>query len=230
MQVLKPLIAFAIFAAPMTFQAGTAEAGLGRQLLRMHLARKMHRFHHHQRSQRRYVYIAPVVRAPHGAHASPTRTAQRSHKPVATAAVAAAAADQNGRTYDPAGMAWYDGANQCWTGTQTWSFKNGSWYYGGSRWYRSGDTWRSDMSDPPAPVACHTVPAFATVQPAQPTTQGVPRREGFESSVAQNVEREPERQTERIAPASTKSLRAPAALCKKYFASIGELVAVPCDG
>jgi hypothetical protein len=227
-----------IFATPLTAQPQQAEAGIGRQLLRIHLARQAHSFRH--RHHRRYVYIAPVVRQPQASERSAARTPTRNYKsagPAAAAAAAAAAAqDANGRIYDAASMAWYDGGNQCWTGTQPWTFKSGNWYYGGSRWYRSGADWRSDIADPPAPVACHTVPAFAKVQPAQPATHAQPRREGLEGAVAQNGRRDPEQQAERLEPVSTKSIKAapaadrPAALCKKYFASIGDLVTVPCEG
>ena len=233
MQFLKPLIALTIFVTPLTVQPERAEAGLGRQLLRMHLARKMHSFRH--RHHRRYVYITPVVRQPQASYRTVTPTPPRPHRPAgsatAAAAVAAAAvaADGSGRIYDAASMAWHDGGNQCWTGTQPWTFKSGNWYYGGSRWYRSGSDWRSDITDPPAPVACHTVPAFAKVQPAPPATHAQPRRDEFESTVAQNGRRDPDR--EKLEPVATKSIQAaPAALCKKYFPSIGGLATVPCEG
>jgi hypothetical protein len=121
-------------------------------------------------------------------------------------------------------MVWFDGVNQCWTGTQPWSFKNNAWHYGSSRWYPANGGWQTDTADPPAPVGCQTVPTFAAVAPSP---QDVVRYDASDTPAPEKV-------------VETKSVRAPTpatpapaadrpANCRKYLAIIGETISVPCE-
>jgi hypothetical protein len=129
-------------------------------------------------------------------------------------------ADARGRVYDPASMAWFDGGTQCWTGTQPWTFKNNAWFYGASRWYPSGGGWQADMADPPAPVGCQTVPAFAALTP--------PLEEITRIEVPSDAPAAPKSETKSVQPPTSAPPADRPANCREYLASIGETVAVPC--
>jgi hypothetical protein len=201
MHKFKFAIALAVLSIPVTAPVDRAEALTIRgQVLRIHLARTQ-AFRH--RPERRYVYISPVSRS------SERSTTTRAPDKVATTLrpvprgteTGVRYVDSMGRIYDPAGMAWFDGGTRCWTGSLPWTFKNGSWFYGTSRWYKNDGNWIADAADPPAPVACHAVPAFAGVQPAtQPAPQTIAGREAFEDSVGEKPEA-------RVEIASNKSLK-----------------------
>lgn len=201
------VVATAVLAATMTTQAETAEAGFLRRLIH-------HRLHHHHghrhlfhHRHRRFVYVAPIVAAPVVAapvYRQPTYpVAQPVQPPVVRNA------DGMGRVYDPTNMAWTDGRNQCWSGRQAWSFRNGSWFYGNDTWYPANGTWLTNAADAPTPVDCQTIPAFAQAGPSMP---GVARNDT------------PAR------PSESKDYDVTgASVCKKYFSNVGQMVTVPCE-
>jgi hypothetical protein len=118
-------------------------------------------------------------------------------------------------------MAWFDGGTQCWTGTQPWTFKNNAWFYGNARWYPANGGWQADMADPPAPVGCQTVPAFASAGPPAPD---IARYEAADAPPAERSE------TKSLRPSVAAPVADRPANCKKYLAVIGETVSVPCEG
>ena len=222
MCVLKPLVALAIFSGPLTAPVQRAEAGDNRQGLRMPLPRT-HYVNKHRR-HRRYIYMAPVTRQP--ARSAPIEARPKPSRPR----IIARSSNSLGRVYDAAGMAWFDGKARCWTGTQTWAFKNSTWYYGGSRWYQKADgDWRSDIADPPAPVACQTIPAFASRVPAR---QGAAPRADFRGAVFEKAEPVTTKKPDSPAAKSVTSATPPdrPSECRKYIPSIGEVMPVPCEG
>ena len=177
-------------AASIPLQTQTADAGLIRRVLR---GGHHHHHHHHGFFHRdRRFYAAPIVAAPVVA------------APVVRAAVPAASsnADGAGRVYDPASMAWTDGKNRCWQGKQPWSFRSGSWFYGSNRWYPANGTWLTDAPQPPTPIDCQSVAAFA--QNRAPSTD-IARTEKPASDTAEN-----------------------SAQCTRYSSSIGQVINVPC--
>jgi hypothetical protein len=106
--------------------------------------------------------------------------------------------DARGRVYDPGSMVWFDGGNQCWTG-------------GG---------WQADTVDPPAPVGCQTVPAFAALTPP---LEEITRIEG-----PADVPAAPKSETKSVQPPTSAPPADRPANCREYLASIGETVALPC--
>jgi hypothetical protein len=78
------------------------------------------------------------------------------------------------------------------------------------------------MTDPPAPVGCQTVPAFASAGPPAPD---IARYEAADAPPA------PERsETKSLRPSAAAPVADRPANCKKYLAVIGETVSVPCEG
>ena len=224
MNKVKLVVVAAVLAAPMTAAAvDTAEAGprLSRLFRVAHTLRVMRhtqpRVHVYRRdtTYRETTYREPSrsqeTRQRREATTAPRKTAQHDPSPNA---VGIRQTDARGRVYDPGSMVWFDGAKQCWTGTQPWSFKNNAWYYGSARWYPTNGGWQTDTADPPAPVGCQTVPTFAAVTPPP---QEVVRYDASDSPAA------PEKVVE------TKSVRPPTASpvvdrpanCTKYLAVIG---------
>jgi hypothetical protein len=139
-------------------------------------------------------------------------------------------ADGQGRQFDPASKVWFDGKSQCWHGPKQFTFKNGDWFYGKTDWLEVNGSWRAVSGDAPELVSCESVPLFAAKatkavqaskldkaenaagQPASGTSgpAKIKTAEGDTSAPAQKP----------AAPASSE--------CKKYFPSVGQLVAVPC--
>ena len=227
MNKIKLLVVAGVLAAPVTVVADTAEAGprLSRLFRVAHALRVL------RHSQPRiYVYRRSTVyrtttfrertkyQEKYTQRREPTTMPKKSaHNEAAPGAVVGIKqTDARGRVYDPASMAWFDGGTQCWTGTQTWTFKNNAWFYGNSRWYPGNGSWQADTADPPAPVACETIPAFAAVTP-----------------LPQETARYDPSNTPPMEKSETKSARSPTAdrpaNCNKYLAVIGQTVSVPCD-
>jgi hypothetical protein len=218
MNKVKLVVVAAVLAAPMTVTAvDTAEAGSNlRRLFRVaHTLRVVRHAQPGVHIYRSTTYREPTQRR--DTTTAPKKTAQNNPSPNP---VGVRQTDARGRVYDPASMVWFDGVNQCWTGTQPWSFKNNTWYYGGSRWYPANGVWQTDTADPPASVGCQTVPTFAVVTP---TPQEIVRYDASDTPAPEKV-------------AETKSVRPPTpapvadrpANCRKYLAIIGETVSVPC--
>jgi hypothetical protein len=232
MNKVKLAVACAALAASMTVEVSTAEAGSGlRRFFRVaHTLRVMR---HTQ--PRIHVYRQGPSYRETTSYREPSKSydksAQRreatSPKTIQSGAAAGAVvgirqADARGRVYDPASMAWFDGGSQCWTGTQPWTFKNNAWFYGNARWYSAKGGWQADMADPPAPVGCQTVPAFAS---AGPSDREMVRYEAADAPPA------PERsETKSLRPSAAAPVADRPANCKKYLAVIGETVSVPCEG
>jgi hypothetical protein len=198
----------------LMMQPEPAEAGLLRRaLLRGHhhhgLLKHRHRhlFRHHR--HRRF-FVAPVIATP--VIAAPVLVAPPIRASAGRLQRAAPASPQNadgaGRVFDPASMAWTDGRNQCWSGRQPWSFRNGSWFYGNSRWYPANGTWLTDAPEPPIAIDCQFVAAFA---PSKPTTTS--------TSAARNDK-----------PSRDDTGENSGTGCTKYSAGIGRTIAVPCEG
>ena len=150
-------------------------------------------------------------------------------------------ADGEGRQFDPASKVWFDGKSQCWSGKEQFTFKNGDWSYGKKEWAESKGAWKVSSGDSPELVSCESVPSFAakantfatktaaqsgklekaenadkgaTSQPAPvtPSPAKIKTAEGDASAIAQK-------------PVTTPA----AAECKKYFASVGQMITVPCE-
>ena len=225
MNKIKLLVVSAVLAAPVTVLTDRAEAGprLSRLFRVAHTLRVLR---HTQ--PRVYVYRRSTIyrdttfrertkyQEKYTQRREPTTTPKRIAQNDAApgTVVGIRQTDARGRVYDPGSMAWFDGGTQCWTGTQTWTFKSNTWFYGNSRWYPSNGGWQADTADPPASVACETIPAFAVVTPLPQETAR------YDPSDAPAV-------------TETKSVRSPTAdrpaTCKKYLAAIGETVSVPCE-
>jgi hypothetical protein len=199
--VLAATVALAATSVPI--QTQTADAGFLRRVLTG--GHRHHRVFHHRHHHRR-ILVAPIVAAP--VIAAPAMAASSMRAPGRPAS-APSNADGAGRAFDPASMAWTDGKNQCWSGKQPWSFRSGSWFYGGNRWYPANGTWLTDAPEPPAPIDCQSVAAFA---PSKATT----------TTATTGVARVEKSQRDDSAENSAR--------CSKYSASIGQMITVPCEG
>ena len=197
-----------------TLFAATAEAG-GR-----------HGGHHH-----RFFFRAPIHTYTPPAREVIVYRARRA-KPVVKyeeKAPVVKYADNKGRQYDLASKVWFDGKNQCWSGKQAFVFKGGSWFYGSQPWRQVGGSWQTSAADAPSPVSCEGIAAFAAkVQPAaqqktaEPTQLNTP-------APAKTAEVSPQGSGKSITPVAPAVTTGPkVAECKKYFPSVGEMVAVPC--
>lgn len=155
----KSLIALAIagLAFATTTVSGTAPAaakgkgfgvGLGVGLVVGGIIASQHHHHHHRR---------PVVVQP-----QPYPVANRAQAPVAPVI---RTADDQGRFFDGASRTWFDGRNQCFTGTTAWTFRNGSWFYGTAAWTEQNGAWQASSGSAPTPVDCSTVPTIAARLP-----------------------------------------------------------------
>jgi hypothetical protein len=192
------LAATAVLAATsVLMQTQTADAGFLRRVLSN--GHHHHGLFHHR--HRRF-FVAPIIAAP--VLAAPVLAAP-SMRAAGGAPSAPRNADGAGRVFDPASMAWTDGKNQCWSGSQPWSFRSGSWFYGSNRWYPANGTWLTDAPQPPTPIDCQSVAAFAQ---SKTPTAGVARSDKpSRGNTAEN-----------------------SAQCTKYSASIGQVITVPCEG
>jgi hypothetical protein len=225
MNKVKLVVVAAVLAAPMTATAVDVAEARPRLSRIFRVAHTLRVFRPPQ--PRIYVYRQIVRPREHSLYqgskqrreaATVTKKPAQRDQPPGAAGVKQV--DGRGRVYDPAGMAWFDGVNKCWTGTQPWTFKNNAWYYGNARWYPSNGDWLSDTADPPAPVACHTIPAFAaTTPPAQEIVR-------YDESDVPPV---PRSETKSVQPSIVAPAADRPANCKKYLAIIGETVSMPCE-
>jgi hypothetical protein len=160
------------------------------------------------------VYAAPTERT-YRIHRRIRHVYRYVDKPADEAIVAYV--DSHGRQFDFASKVWFDGTSQCWSGKRAFLFKGGSWFYGNTPWQQSGGTWQTTAADAPAPVACETAAVFATkIQPVAARQPVVLKTDKVEPTKVSSVT---------AAVDTTTKI----AECKKYFPSVGEMVAVPCS-
>lgn len=198
------------------------------------------RFHHF--AFRPHFYNPPVHRysAPDDDEVRARRRITRS-KPEKTESKEAKVplvkfADGTGRQYDPASKVWFDGASQCYSGKQAFTFKNGSWFYGTSRWSLSNGNWQSTSDAQPELVSCDSVAKFAAKANAtvlKTAAQGEKAESNTKSTSEQPIKTPvapaPKIKTAEGDPAADKPGAAPTVECKKYFPSVGQMLAVPCE-
>lgn len=149
-------------------------------------------------------------------------------------------ADGEGRQFDPTSQVWFDGESQCWSGTKQFTFKDGDWFYGKKVWLESKDSWKVSSGDSPELVSCESVPSFAAKAKALTAKMAAP---SGKIEKAENADKGVTSQPSPATPSPSKiktaesdasavtlkSATAPAsAECKKYFASVGQMITVPC--
>lgn len=146
-------------------------------------------------------------------------------------------ADGEGRQFDPTSQVWFDGESQCWSGTKQFTFKDGDWFYGKKEWIEADGTWKAAAGESPELVSCESVPSFAAKAKAFSAKTAAQA-----SKNAENADKGATSQPTPAAPAPLKiktagsdsdavaqrPLTTPAAECKKYFASVGQMITVPC--
>jgi hypothetical protein len=140
--------------------------------------------------------------------------------------------DGYGRQFDPASKVWFDGKSQCWWGKEQFTLEDGDWYYGENEWTESKGAWKVASGRAPELVSCESVASFAA------------KAASFAAKTAtQKAENADKGATSRPAPVTPSSAKiktaegettvtaqkppAPAE-CRKYFASIGQMLTVPC--
>ena len=122
-------------------------------------------------------------------------------------------ADADGRRYNPSSKVWFDGRGSCWSGRDAFTFKKGTWFYGGAAWTQSGANWSAADNEQPELVSCDSDPIFAAnVKELAPTTTGAGA---------------PGTATTRSG-SDLQETGAKATGCRKYFASVGQVLTVPC--
>ncbi len=148
-------------------------------------------------------------------------------------------ADGEGRQFDPASKVWFDGKGQCWSGTEQFTFKSGDWFYGKKEWTESNGSWKAASGDSPELVSCETVPSFASKAnafAAKAATQASKKAENADKgATSQPAPAAPSSAKIKTAESDTSSVaQKPVATpgsaeCKKYFASVGQMITVPCE-
>lgn len=140
-------------------------------------------------------------------------------------------ADGEGRQFDPASNVWFDGKSQCWSGKEQFTFKNGDWSYGKKDWAEANGSWKVSSGDSPELVSCESVPSFAAKANAI-ATKTAAQNSKIEKGAAPVAPRPAKIKTAEsdVSAISQKPVSTPAsAECKKYFASVGQMITVPCD-
>lgn len=174
--------------------------------------------HHAHRHHRRHIITTPVY------------TEKVVKKPVIQGKVVVVRyEDGSGRAYDVASKVWHDGVSSCWSGKLPWSFKGGAWFYGSYRWSEAGGTWASNAPEAPAEVDCASVPAFASkVAPTVSQSSGQKEMMGYpDQGQAGQPKAAPKPLAPKVAVPADGTAGKPGE-CKKYVASLGEMVTVPC--
>jgi hypothetical protein len=126
-------------------------------------------------------------------------------------------ADFEGRRYNPLSKVWFDGRSACWSGKEAFTFKKGSWHYGDAAWIPSGTAWSAAADSQPELVSCDSDPAFAAHAKEYAATAEATSATGTAATVTATPRPGPEPQKAGIRTG-----------CKKYFASIGQMLTVPC--
>jgi hypothetical protein len=124
-------------------------------------------------------------------------------------------ADSEGRRYSPSSKVWFDGRSSCWSGKEAFTFKKGAWHYGDAVWAQSGAAWSAAEGAQPELVSCDSDPAFASHAKEYAATATTGSATGTAATVTATPRAEPQK-------AGAK------AGCKKYFASVGQMLTVPC--
>jgi hypothetical protein len=149
-------------------------------------------------------------------------------------------ADGEGRQFDPTSQVWFDGESQCWSGAKQFTFKDGDWFYGKKMWVESNDSWKVSSGDSPELVSCESVPSFAakakafTAKMAAPSGKIEKAENADKGATSQPTPATPAPSKIKTAESDTSSVAlkpatTPAsAECKKYFASVGQMITVPC--
>jgi hypothetical protein len=167
------------------------------------------------------IYSAPVEERTYRRHKS-VRSKPQPKAPLVKFA------DGTGRQFDPSSKVWFDGKSQCWLGRQPFTFKSGEWFYGKSRWTESNGAWTSSSDAQPELVSCESVPAFAAKAKAfaakstPATTKAANETKSSAPARIKTAETDASADTKATAPAAK-------AECKRYFASIGQMLTVPCN-
>lgn len=139
-------------------------------------------------------------------------------------------ADGEGRQFDPASNVWFDGKSQCWSGKEQFTFKNGDWSYGKKDWAEADGSWKVSSGGSPELVSCESVPSFAAKANAI-ATKTAAQNGKIEKGAAPVTPRPAKIKTAEsdVSAISQKPVSTPAsAECKKYFASVGQMITVPC--
>lgn len=148
-------------------------------------------------------------------------------------------ADGEGRQFDPTSQVWFDGKSQCWSGKEQFTFKNGDWFYGKKEWFEVDGSWKAAAGESPELVSCESVSSFAakakafaakatplTTKKAENVDKGV-TSQPTPATPAPSKIKTAESDTSAVAQ---KPVTTPAsAECKKYFASVGQMITVPCE-
>jgi hypothetical protein len=148
-------------------------------------------------------------------------------------------ADGEGRQFDPASMVWFDGESQCWSGSKQFTFKDGDWFYGKKEWVESKGAWKVSSGESPELVSCESVSSFAAKAKAfaaktSPKVMIEKAQTADKGATSQPAPTPPAQAKIKTAEGDTsaaaqKPMTAPAsAECKKYFPSVGQMIAVPC--
>jgi len=124
-------------------------------------------------------------------------------------------ADTDGRRYNPSSKVWFDGQGSCWSGKEAFTFKKGAWFYGDAAWAPSDNGWLASEAAQPELVSCDSDPAFAANAKELAATATTSSAAGPAATGAPRASTEPQK-----AGAKTG--------CKKYFASVGQMLTVPC--
>jgi hypothetical protein len=164
---------------------------------------------------------------------------EKSEKVVKKAVPLVKFADGEGRQFDPASKVWFDGKSQCWSGKEEFTFKSGDWSYGKKEWAQSNGSWKVASGESPELVSCASVPSFAAKADAFAA-----KAASQASKKAENADKGATSQPAPVTPGpakiktaesdtstvAQKPVTTPAsAECKKYFASVGQMITVPCE-
>ena len=122
-------------------------------------------------------------------------------------------ADGDGRRYNPSSKVWFDGKGSCWSGKEAFTFKKGTWFYGDAEWAQSSTTWSAEDDEQPELVSCDSDPVFAAnVKELAASTRNV--------DTAGTATIQSGRESQETGIKATG--------CRKYFASVGQVLTVPC--
>jgi cell envelope opacity-associated protein A len=129
---------------------------------------------------------------------------------------------------------------QCWSGKEQFTFKNGDWSYGKKEWAESRGAWKVSSGDAPELVSCESVPSFSA------KANAIATKTATQTSKIQKADNADKGATSQPAPVTPSPAKiktaesdtaavaqkpvtpAASAECKKYFASVGQMISVPC--
>jgi hypothetical protein len=168
-------------------------------------------------------------------HAKP----EKSEKVVKKVVPLVKFADGEGRQFDPASKVWFDGKSQCWSGKDQFTFKSGDWSYGKKEWAESNGSWKVTSGESPELVSCDSVPSFAAkanafaAKAAPSVTKKAENADKGATSQPTPVTPSPVKiktaESDTSAISQKPVIGSSSAECKKYFASVGQMITVPCE-